>query len=234
MPEDNGTFPFQIKSIILDLCRLLVEGTDFLSVLSQPGIDGKRTHFNNALGVADVSEMMGGGGIGWSEINWLLLFSLHIYVSRIDYLCETTSCINETLASNNPLDVRYWESRQLVHALSLRFYRRWRVTESDWIEDTSCYSLILWLIGKGMKERWGYDSNIIDNLMQKIRWKLHHSKGNFPEAWINFIVNIAVVKYWESLAMDWWRWRKVCSFSLHSKRRPTISMKLLSSPRRIR
>lgn len=63
MPEDNGTFPFQIKSIILDLCRLLVEGTDFLSVLSQPGIDGKRTHFNNALGVADVSEMMGGGGL---------------------------------------------------------------------------------------------------------------------------------------------------------------------------
>ncbi|KAF8382261.1 rpc-1 [Pristionchus pacificus] len=37
-----------------DSYRLLVEGTDFLSVLSQPGIDGKRTHFNNALGVADV------------------------------------------------------------------------------------------------------------------------------------------------------------------------------------
>ncbi|GMT04445.1 hypothetical protein PENTCL1PPCAC_26620 [Pristionchus entomophagus] len=37
-----------------DSYRLLVEGTDFLSVLSQPGIDGRRTHYNNALGVADV------------------------------------------------------------------------------------------------------------------------------------------------------------------------------------
>lgn len=33
---------------------LLVEGTDFLSVLSQMGIEGRKTKFNNALVVAEV------------------------------------------------------------------------------------------------------------------------------------------------------------------------------------
>ncbi|CAI5448922.1 unnamed protein product [Caenorhabditis angaria] len=37
-----------------DYYSLLVEGTDFLSVLSSVGIDPTRTHFNNALVVADV------------------------------------------------------------------------------------------------------------------------------------------------------------------------------------
>ena len=37
-----------------DEYSLLVEGTDFLSVMAQFGIDGRRTAFNNALVVAEV------------------------------------------------------------------------------------------------------------------------------------------------------------------------------------
>lgn len=37
-----------------DTYRLLVEGSEFRAVLGQPGINGRRTNFNNALTVAEV------------------------------------------------------------------------------------------------------------------------------------------------------------------------------------
>lgn len=38
-----------------DSYKLLVEGTDYKSVMATMGVDGRRTYFNNALTVADVS-----------------------------------------------------------------------------------------------------------------------------------------------------------------------------------
>lgn len=38
-----------------DSYKLLVEGTDYQSVMATMGIDGRRTYFNNALTVAEAS-----------------------------------------------------------------------------------------------------------------------------------------------------------------------------------